>query len=144
MGQDPGVRVDTGGFKGQAFCHKLPEGEHLCHMDYHPENIVVSLDGPLVIDWANAGKGNYLADVAMTSVLLEVGTLPIGMTSDAGGALDNAMDRFFDCYINEYLKMCGKGEEELLAWRAPVAAARMAEGIAEEQEPLLRILKANL
>ena len=51
---------------------KQPEGEHLCHLDFHPENIVVSLDGPLVIDWADAGKGNYLADVAMTSVLLKI------------------------------------------------------------------------
>ncbi len=121
----------------------LPEGEHLCHLDYHPENIVVSLDGPLVIDWADAGKGNYLADVAMTSVLLEIGTLPIGMSRDQG-RLDNTMDRLFANYIMEYMKMCGKTDEELLVWRAPVAAARLAEGIEEEREPLLRILKANL
>jgi uncharacterized protein (TIGR02172 family) len=124
--------------------NKLPEGEHLCHLDYHPENIVVSLDGPLVIDWANAGKGNYLADVAMTSVLLEIGTLPIGMSREQGALLDNTMDRFFANYIREYMKMCGKGDEELLVWRAPVAAARLAEGIPEERESLLRILKANL
>jgi tRNA A-37 threonylcarbamoyl transferase component Bud32 len=123
---------------------KLPEGEHLCHLDYHPENIVVSLDGPLVIDWADAGKGNYLADVAMTSVLLEIGTLPIGMSLDRSSLLDNTMDRFFANYIMEYMKMCGKGDEELLVWRAPVAAARLAEGIPEEKEALLRILKANL
>jgi hypothetical protein len=123
---------------------KLPEGEHLCHLDYHPENIIVSLDGPLVIDWANAGKGNYLADVAMTSVLLEAGTLPIGTSRDKGTLLDNTMDRFFTNYIKEYMKMCGKPDEELLVWRAPVAAARLAEGIPEEKEPLLRILKANL
>ena len=123
---------------------KLPEGEHLCHMDYHPENIVVSLDGPLVIDWADAGKGAFLADVAMTSVLLEIGTLPIGMTKDQGSLLDNTMDRFFASYILEYLKMCGKGEEELLVWRAPVAAARLAEDVPGEKEALLRILKANL
>ncbi len=123
---------------------KLPEGEHLCHLDYHPENIVVSLDGPLVIDWANAAKGNYLADVAMTSVLLEIGTLPLGMSVDNQELLDNTMDRFFASYIREYMKMCGKGDEELLVWRAPVAAARLAEGIPEEKEGLLRILKANL
>jgi aminoglycoside phosphotransferase len=123
---------------------KLPEGEHLCHLDYHPENIVVSLDGPVTIDWANAGKGNYLADVAMTSVMLEIGTLPIGMSRDRAELLDNTMDRFFASYIREYMKMCGKGDEELLVWRAPVAAARLAEGIPEEEEPLLKILKANL
>ena len=123
---------------------KLPEGEHLCHLDYHPENIVVSLDGPLTIDWANAGKGNYLADVAMTSVLLEIGTLPIGMTRDPDGLLDNTTSRLFSNYIKEYLKMCGKGDEELLVWMAPVAAARLAEGISEEKESLVRILKANL
>ena len=123
---------------------KLPEGEHLCHLDYHPENIVVSLDGPLTIDWANAGKGNYLADVAMTSILLEIGTLPLGMSKDHGAALDNTMERFFGSYIREYMKMCGKGDDELLVWMAPVAAARLAEGISEEKEPLLRILRANL
>ncbi|HEY3420873.1 MAG TPA: aminoglycoside phosphotransferase family protein [Methanomassiliicoccales archaeon] len=123
---------------------KLPEGEHLCHLDYHPENIVVSLDGPLTIDWANAGKGNYLADVAMTSVLFDIGTLPIGMAFDSEGLLENTMGRFLDNYIKEYLKMCGKGDEELLVWMAPVAAARLGEGIPEEREPLLRILKANI
>jgi tRNA A-37 threonylcarbamoyl transferase component Bud32 len=122
---------------------KLPEGDHLCHLDYHPENIVVSIDGPLVIDWANAGRGNYLADVAMTSVLLEIGTLPLGMSKDHG-ILDNTMDRFFCNYLREYMKMCGKGDDELLIWIAPVAAARLAEGIPEEREPLLGILKANL
>jgi hypothetical protein len=123
---------------------KLPEGEHLCHMDYHPENIVVSLDGPLVIDWADAGKGNYLADVAMTSVLLEIGTLPIGMSRELGPLLDNTMNRFFANYIMEYMKMCGKSEDEILVWRAPMAAARLGEGIAEEKEALWRILRANI
>lgn len=123
---------------------KLPEGEHLCHLDYHPENIIVSIDGPLTIDWANAGKGNYLADVAMTSVILEIGTLPIGMTFDQDGIVENTTGRFFANYIKEYLKMCGKGEEELLVWMAPVAAARLGECIPEEKGPLLRILMANL
>jgi hypothetical protein len=123
---------------------KLPEGEHLCHLDYVPENIVVSLDGPLTIDWANAGKGDYLADVAMTAVLLEIGTLPYGMERDRDGSLENTTGRLFANYIKEYLKMCGKGDEELLVWMAPVAAARLGEGISEERESLLRILKANL
>jgi hypothetical protein len=123
---------------------KLPEGEHLCHMDYVPENIIVSVDGPLTIDWATAGKGNYLADVAMTSILLDIGTLPIGMAFDKEGVLENTVGRFFANYIKEYLKMCGKGDEELLVWMAPVAAARLGEGIAVEKEHLLRILKANL
>jgi tRNA A-37 threonylcarbamoyl transferase component Bud32 len=122
----------------------LPEGEHLCHLDYHPENIVVSIDGPLVIDWANAGKGNYLADVAMTSVLLEIGTLPIGISRENRPLLDNTMDRLFANYIMEYMKMCGKSDDELLVWRAVVAAARLAEGISEEKEPLWRIIRANL
>ncbi len=123
---------------------KLPEGEYLCHLDYHPENIIVSVDGPLTIDWANAGKGDYLADVAMTSVLLDIGTLPKGMSFDDEGVLENTMGRFFANYIREYLKMCGKGEEDLLIWMAPVAAARLGEGIPEEEESLQRILKANL
>ena len=122
---------------------KLPEGEYLCHLDYVPENIIVSIDGPLTIDWADACKGDYLADVAMTSVLFEIGTMPIGMSSDKE-QLEDTMGRLYAGYITEYMKMSGKGDEDMIAWRAPVAAARLAEGIPGEKEGLMRILKANL
>jgi tRNA A-37 threonylcarbamoyl transferase component Bud32 len=40
------------------------------HGDFHPLNIILGRDGPVVIDWSNAGEGDPLADVAFSQVIL--------------------------------------------------------------------------
>lgn len=47
------------------------EGRALVHFDLHPENVVMAGDGPVVIDWTNAGGGNPDADIALTWLILE-------------------------------------------------------------------------
>jgi Phosphotransferase enzyme family len=47
---------------------ELGEGR-LLHMDLHPENVMLSPAGPVVIDWTNAGAGEPALDVAMTWVI---------------------------------------------------------------------------
>ena len=52
--------------------HAIPfDGGSLLHFDLHPENVILSPDGPVVIDWTNAHGGDPEADVAMTWVILE-------------------------------------------------------------------------
>jgi streptomycin 6-kinase len=51
----------------------LPEvgaGDRLLHLDLHPENVILSPAGPVVIDWANAARGDPSVDVALTWVIL--------------------------------------------------------------------------
>jgi aminoglycoside phosphotransferase (APT) family kinase protein len=43
----------------------------LVHFDLHPDNVLMSPDGPVVIDWTNAHGADPDADVAMTWVILE-------------------------------------------------------------------------
>ncbi|MCP3939208.1 MAG: phosphotransferase [Actinomycetia bacterium] len=47
------------------------KGEGLVHLDLHPGNILLSSDGPMVINWANAGVGQRGLDRAMTWVLMK-------------------------------------------------------------------------
>jgi len=47
---------------------ELGEGR-LLHMDLHPENVLLSPAGPVVIDWTNARAGDPALDVAMTWVM---------------------------------------------------------------------------
>lgn len=47
---------------------ELGEGK-LLHMDFHPENVMLSPSGPVVIDWTNARAGEPALDVAMTWVI---------------------------------------------------------------------------
>ena len=42
----------------------LPEDDRLCHGDFHPDNIMISGNDAIVIDWIDASRGNPLADVA--------------------------------------------------------------------------------
>lgn len=43
---------------------KHDTGETIVHMDLHPDNVMLTSDGPIVIDWTNAGIGNAAAEVA--------------------------------------------------------------------------------
>ena len=47
---------------------ELGEGR-LLHMDFHPDNVMLSSRGPVVIDWAIARAGDPALDVAMTWIL---------------------------------------------------------------------------
>lgn len=45
-------------------------GDVLLHRDLHPLNVMVTADGPVVIDWSNAARGGAAYDVADTWVLM--------------------------------------------------------------------------
>lgn len=92
----------------------MPDGDWLCHMDYVPESIMVSIDGPIVFNWGGAARGDYLADVAATSLLLER-WVP---KPEEREAVEGFKDMFRHGYVSEYLKICGRMDEELDAWRS--------------------------
>jgi phosphotransferase family enzyme len=48
----------------------LPDGDRLCHGDYHPGNVLLTADRTAVIDWAGAARGTGEADHARTLLLL--------------------------------------------------------------------------
>jgi hypothetical protein len=54
-------------------------GDRVLHLDLHPLNIILSDNGPVVIDWTNASRGDPLVDVAATRVLLASGDVPGGL-----------------------------------------------------------------
>jgi aminoglycoside phosphotransferase (APT) family kinase protein len=48
----------------------LGEGDALLHLDLHPENVILTERGPVVIDWPNAARGPAAADVAHTWIVM--------------------------------------------------------------------------
>jgi Phosphotransferase enzyme family len=44
-------------------------GDRLLHLDLHPDNVILSPAGPVVIDWTNARRGEPALDVALTWVI---------------------------------------------------------------------------
>jgi tRNA A-37 threonylcarbamoyl transferase component Bud32 len=52
-------------------------GDRVVHRDLHPLNVMMTADGPMVIDWANASAGDPAFDVADTWVLFACATAPM-------------------------------------------------------------------
>jgi aminoglycoside phosphotransferase (APT) family kinase protein len=48
---------------------RTPEARIL-HLDLHPENVMLTADGPVVIDWSNAEEGPPGLDWAMSALIL--------------------------------------------------------------------------
>jgi len=49
---------------------RVDDGDAILHFDLHPDNVILTADGPMVIDWSNVAVGNALADVAYTWMLM--------------------------------------------------------------------------
>jgi Ser/Thr protein kinase RdoA (MazF antagonist) len=58
--------------------HALPsrlgggDDVRILHLDLHPDNVMLTARGPVVIDWRNATEGPPALDVAMSAVILAV------------------------------------------------------------------------
>ncbi|MBZ0297462.1 MAG: aminoglycoside phosphotransferase family protein [Anaerolineae bacterium] len=121
----------------------LPGGQMLCHNDFHPENIFVTSQGLVVIDWVDATAGHPLADVARTALILQFAAIPQGNRLFI--ALVNALrGQFRRAYLARYFALSGATPEQLRQWMLPVAAGRLSEAILEERQPLLDLVASLL
>jgi Ser/Thr protein kinase RdoA (MazF antagonist) len=119
---------------------QLPDGDRLCHGDLHPDQIIVSSGGMVIIDWADAVRGNPLADIARTSLILRVSPLPPGASLPMR-LISQAFRRMFHAeYLRHILQLTSATEGQLSAWEAPVAAARLCEEIPGKTERLMRLV----
>lgn len=63
------------------------DGDRLLHLDLHPANVILSPNGPIVIDWTTARRGEGTFDVTLTWV--------IAATSTGVGSLGSRFVRHF-------------------------------------------------
>ena len=58
-------------------------GSSIIHGDLHPGNVLLTADGPVVIDWTNASAGPAGADLAVTWLLIAAAQPPSSPTTAA-------------------------------------------------------------
>jgi tRNA A-37 threonylcarbamoyl transferase component Bud32 len=117
----------------------LPDGDRLCHGDFHPDNVLLTSKGPLIIDWMTANRGDPWADVARTHLLLTTGQ-PVG-SSFLSRLMLLGRQQFFQAYRKQYEALNPGGNEQLRVWLPVMAAARLNENIENEQGSLLRVVR---
>lgn len=122
----------------------LPDGDRLCHMDFHPDNVLMAAPDGQVIDWPNACLGAPEADVCNASVTICIGSTLESTPEHLRRAMDDFRQSLDRQYLAEYLRLQGGDAAGVAAWQAPVAAARLGTGIAGEREPLLALIDAGI
>jgi uncharacterized protein (TIGR02172 family) len=120
---------------------QLPSGNTVCHGDFHPDNILMAAAGPVVIDWTNATRGRPAADVARTILMMRYGAPPPQFGIFKRVLVDLLRAVFYSSYLRRYLKLHPTSPGELDAWLLPVAAARLTEGIVEEEDRLVNFVE---
>jgi aminoglycoside phosphotransferase (APT) family kinase protein len=98
--------------------HNAPagHGDRLLQLDLHPLNVMMGPNGPVVIDWTNACRGDAAADVVLAWVLMVAGEVPTGwliaaIHGRARSALVKSLLRSFDVgVVKQRLR-------EVVAWK---------------------------
>jgi hypothetical protein len=120
----------------------LPAGDRLCHGDFHPGNVLGTWARPAVIDWGDASRGDPVADVARTDLLLRVGAPPPGAALPLRVLIPLGRRLLADRYLTVYRRLHPVDADRLARWKVVRAAARLADGIEEEYEELLAFVDA--
>lgn len=125
--------------KALARLEALPAGDSVCHGDFHPGNILLTKQGPVVIDWMTACSGSPWADVARSSLLLSIG--PKGAGKMVSPLLHLLIRLYRGAYLHRYHIQNPGGRKEPERWMPVVAAARLNEGILPEREALIQMVE---
>lgn len=120
---------------------EMPKGDKTCHGDFHPDNVLMSSRGATVIDWGPATLGCPAADTAWTVYLLRHGGVPLGRSLWQCLVLAFFRRLSLSEYRRAYLRGFALSWTEIARWEPIVAAIRLGDGIPEEHDLLVRIIR---
>lgn len=123
----------------------LPDGNAVCHGDFHPANIIMSPAGPVIIDWVHATRGDPIADVANTALVFTHAVLSRDVEPRIRGKIDQVRSSFYGAYVRHYAELRTFTDEQLAAWKLLVAAAGLSQHAPDAQrEALVALVKELL
>lgn len=122
---------------------KLGDGCAVCHGDFHPDNVILSGRGPIIIDWGPASAGAPAADVAWTDYLFRHGGNPPGMARWQRLVLTIFRRLFLAVYRRTYSRSSPFSWNDVEQWGPVIAVIRLGDGIPEERKVLLRIIRKH-
>jgi len=118
------------------YIDELEDDNILCHGDFHPDNVLITKYGEIIIDWMTATKGNPLADIARTSVMFKFGDVPVKSYIEKQ-IINFIRNKFYLEYIKHYIRVTGVKREQIERWELPVAAARLTEWLPKNEKTTL-------
>jgi hypothetical protein len=119
----------------------LPDGEQLCHGDFHPGNALVTGDHIGVIDWVNATRGTPASDHARTLLLLRWANPLPGTPALSRALIAAGRTLTTRLYAHAYQAGSPTRQKDIHRWLVVHAAARVSEGIDAETATLVRLIE---
>jgi Phosphotransferase enzyme family len=105
----------------------LPAGNSLCHGDFHPDNILLTEHGPMIIDWMTGTRGSPAADLIRTVMILQTSALPPNIPALSRRLLDVFRRLLVAVYRRRYLRCIPLTPSEMSVWQLPLLTARLSE-----------------
>ena len=114
---------------------RLGPGQEFLHLDLHPNNVILSDDGPMLIDWSNAAVGSGDLDVALTWVFIKTG--PITANAMIKPVLETLRDQFVKAFER------AAGEARIRANATAAAELRLLDDnlLASERDEVFRLAR---
>jgi aminoglycoside phosphotransferase (APT) family kinase protein len=122
---------------------QLPQGSSFCHGDFHPDNILMTSRGPVIIDWMTGTRGNPLADVCRTLLIFQTTALPAGSPLHLRLLAKTFSHLIETVYRNRYLQIRPTPRQKIDAWWLPLMVARLREVEEYPKENRLLMTRIN-
>src|SRR5262245_34779748 len=126
-----------------ALIKRLRPGDGLCHGDLHPDNVIMTADGPRLIDWIGAVRAPAAFDLAISHILLTEFAPEVTDDPERPRAVNAAAQ-------SEYARLAGMSQAALTAAiepYLPIVCARVLlgpAGSAALRERLIQRIEAAL
>ncbi|MBE6048579.1 MAG: hypothetical protein E7213_09310 [Clostridium sp.] len=127
----------------------MPNLNYTCHGDFHGGNIIIDKNNINIIDWAEAGRGDYHADIARTLTLLDVHPYEDFYDKDKEiKGLKNKLTYKFNkalltIYLKEYSKFQKIDMDRLRKWQIIMDAAIMMDRDEETNKLYLKDIERS-
>jgi hypothetical protein len=121
---------------------RLPRGDGLCHTDLHTGNVIMTAEGPKIIDWVCALRAHTVFDLGRAHVTLSE-LVPDGADLELPRAIDAALQ-------SEYARLAGISAAELTGAMEPYLPILRAFVLLQrphspaQREPLIQRIAAAL
>jgi uncharacterized protein (TIGR02172 family) len=126
------------------YVESLPDGDSICHGDFHFNNILVQNKELVAVDWNSAYTGNPLGDVARTLLMLNSKKVLSGIPDIKSTPSEYSNWLTYQSYLKEYMRLSKVKFEDIDAWILPVAAAKLKDKRPGDETWLMDIINKRL
>lgn len=127
--------------------NSLPDGNKICHGDFHPYNLLYEDDDIYIIDWVGALRGNPLADVAGSYLIIKA----MGLKAENNLSFlkykmsSFLINKFAEVYLKEYIRISNSSMSDIKKWIPIRAATYLDFGLPDKaNKQLLKIINKYL